>query len=123
MSKLTALITSFLVSALVHEYIVSIALGFFLPVLGVLFSGPGLLFILLTKNQTNRVWNIFMWIMLATGNAILMVLYIREYFLRARNSPPVDPVSGKSWEELGWWDVVVPRSYRVQFYTKDNNNS
>ena len=115
--KLASLLTSFIASAVIHEYIISIALGFFLPILGVLFSGPGLLFILLTKNQTNRLWNVFMWIMLATGNAFLMVLYIREYFCRARNSPPLDPISGKSWEELGFWDVVVPRTYRVQFYS------
>ena len=113
-SKLSALLTSFVVSAVVHEYIISIALGFFLPILGALFSGPGLLFILLTKNQTNRLWNVFMWIMLATGNAFLMVLYIREYFCRLKNTPPADPLSGMSWGELGWWDVLVPRTYRIQ---------
>ena len=114
MSKLGALLASFLLSALVHEYLLSIALGFFLPVLAVLFSGPGLLFILLTRGQTSRVWNVFMWVMLATGNAMLMVLYMREFFCRNRNEPSRDPGTGRPWAELGAWDYFVPRTYRIQ---------
>lgn len=112
-SKLTALLSSFMLSALVHEYILSIALGFFLPILGVLFSGPGLAFILLTKNQTNRIWNVFMWMMLTIGNASLMVLYCREYFARAKNIPPTDPWTGAPWKdvELDFW---IPRTFRIQ---------
>jgi hypothetical protein len=69
-------------------------MGFFLPILGVLFTGPGLIFILLTRNKTHRVWNIFMWLMLTTGNAFLMVIYIREYHARRDNigSPSYDDV-------------------------------
>ena len=114
LSKLAALLTSFLVSALVHEYILSVALGFFLPILGLLFGGPGVLFIILTKNQTGRVWNGFMWLTLATGNAALMVLYTSEYFSRAKGVPAADPLSGRAWAELGMWDALVPRIYRIQ---------
>jgi len=115
-TKIGALLSSFIVSAVVHEYIISVALGFFLPILGLLFSGPGLLFILLTKGQTSRVWNVFMWIMLATGNAFLMVLYIREYFTRLKGVPPVDPLSGLPWADLGWSDFTVPRTFRIQLH-------
>lgn len=114
MSKLAALLVSFLVSALVHEFILSVALGFFLPILGLLFGGPGVLFIVLTKNRNGRVWNGFMWITLATGNAALMVLYTSEYFARAKDVPAADPLSGRAWAELGIWDTLIPRIYRIQ---------
>ena len=32
------------------------AMGFFLPILGILFTGPGLIFIVLTKSKTGRIW-------------------------------------------------------------------
>jgi hypothetical protein len=97
--------------------------GFFLPILGILFTGPGnwhhlgsfyiiavhttgLIFILLTKNKTDRIWNVFMWLTLAIGNGWLMVLYAREYF--ARQIP--DPALDGTWE-----DFFVPRTFRVQF--------
>lgn len=104
--KLPALLLSFLISAVVHEYLICVAMGFFLPVLGILFTGPGLIFILLTKNKTGRIWNAFMWMMLAIGNGWLMVLYAREYFARQTVlAEPVDP----------WEDFFVPRTFKIQF--------
>jgi hypothetical protein len=70
-------------SAIIHEYLICVAMGFFFPILGILFTGPGLIFILLTKNKTGRIWNIFMWLMLATGNSWLMVLYCHEFYTRS----------------------------------------
>lgn len=102
-SRLTALLSAFIISAIIHEYLICIAMGFFLPILGVLFTGPGLIFILLTKNATGRAWNIFMWITLSTGNAMLMVLYVREFFARASDTTVYEN------------DFFIPRTYRIQF--------
>src|SRR3546814_20517678 len=71
--KFTSMMLSFIISAILHEYIVTVVMGFFLPILFVLFGGPGILFIGLTRRKTARIWNVFMWIMLSIGTAMLMV--------------------------------------------------
>ena len=114
LSKFTSLLLSFFISALVHEYLVCVAMGFFLPILAVLFTGPGLVFILLTKNRTGRIWNIFMWLMLTTGNAMLMVLYMREYFMRS-HGPPIDAATSRPYTDMGINDYLIPRTLRIQF--------
>jgi sterol O-acyltransferase len=111
--KIVALLSSFILSAIVHEYLICVAMGFFLPILGVLFTGPGLIFILLTKNKKHRSWNMFMWLTLSIGTAGLMVLYCREFYYRARG-PALDPTTGMPWDQLGD-DFFVPRTYRLQF--------
>ncbi len=105
--KIVSLLLCFFISAVVHEYIVCIAMGFFLPILAVLFGGPGVVFILLTKNKTGRIWNIFMWLMLSTGNAMLMVMYCREYYVRHHPSS-----AGTAFD---FNDFMVPRTFRTQF--------
>ena len=76
-SKSVAMMLSFALSAVVHEYIVAASLGFFFPILFVLFGGPGIWFMQLTRGRKGRPWNIFMWVMLATGQGLMMVLYFR----------------------------------------------
>ncbi len=105
--KIVSLLLCFFISAVVHEYIVCVAMGFFLPILAVLFGGPGVIFILLTKNKTGRIWNIFMWLMLSTGNAMLMVMYCREYYVRHHPS--------SLGSTLDFHDFMVPRTFRIQF--------
>ena len=122
--KLVSLLLSFGISAVVHEYIIAVSMGFFLPILLFLFTGPGLVFILLTHNKTGRVWNLFMWIMLATGNAMLMVLYCREYYARDRATGAGSPndvilnnnahVYTKGTDMNDCWDFFVPRTLLVQ---------
>jgi len=61
-SSTIAMLLVFAVSAIVHEYIISFALGFFYPVMLVMFGGVGVFFIFLTKmGRGNRAWNVFMW--------------------------------------------------------------
>ena len=114
LGKLSSLLFSFIISAIVHEYLICIAMGFFLPILGILFTGPGLVFILLTKNKTGRIWNAFMWMMLATGNGWLMVIYAREYYARQNKF---------SSSEDTWENFLVPRTLLIQFptYFAENN--
>lgn len=103
---------TFLVSALVHEYIIALSLKFFYPVLLVMFLFFGVGFVFLTKHlgTTGRWWNIFFWANLIIGNGMLLIMYSREYY--ARNS---DMVSGpgrtfaydrSSWVPLSWQPFV-----------------
>ena len=67
--------------------------GFFFPVLLFMFGGPGVYFVNLTKSDT-RFYNVFLWLMLSVGNALLMVLYSREWFSRYGEHPVQYPVRG-----------------------------
>ena len=121
---MVSLLLSFCISALVHEYIIAVSMGFFLPILLILFTGPGLVFILLTHNKTGWVWNLFMWIMLATGNAMLMVLYCREYYARNREiGRDLNIILNNAYDynkgsPMDYWsstkDFFMPRTLLVQ---------
>ena len=79
----TAKAFSFFFSALIHELLLMWAFRFFYPLLFCMFLGPGVLFISLTANRKEGMfWNTFMWLMLATGNAILFFAYGLEYYTR-----------------------------------------
>lgn len=79
--KHTALWLTFIISAIVHEYIIAIGLGFYKPILLIMFVVPGVLFIYLTKFfKGNRMWNIFMWAMLIVGHGMLVGLYSRAWY-------------------------------------------
>ena len=100
-----ALLIAFFFSAVVHEYIVACAMGFFYPVLFIMFGGPGVGFIFLTNtNRFGQFWNIFMWLMLSVGMALLLVLYAREFYAREAMPEPLDG-----------WQAVVPRSWYPLF--------
>eukprot|EP01130_Rhizamoeba_saxonica_P013391 TRINITY_DN5717_c0_g1_i3.p1 TRINITY_DN5717_c0_g1~~TRINITY_DN5717_c0_g1_i3.p1 ORF type:complete len:462 (+),score=36.47 TRINITY_DN5717_c0_g1_i3:373-1758(+) len=82
---------TFIASAIVHEYIVAIALGFYKPILLIMFLLPGVLFIYLTKLFVGwRGWNIFMWTMLIIGHGTLLGLYYRAWY-RHYYTDIVDP--------------------------------
>jgi len=72
-------IATFLISAFIHEIIVTYALGFFYPILFLMFTGPGILLIRNTHNMKNKDLNIFFWFMMFIGLGILLFLYLQEY--------------------------------------------
>jgi len=101
LGKNFAMLLTFALSALVHEYIISLALGFWYPVLFFMFAGCGVLFIYLTEIAKGApMWNVFFWAMLITGNGMLMVLYSREYF--ARESMYRHAYDASSWIPYSW---------------------
>ena len=68
-----------------------------------------------------------MWMMLTIGNAILMVIYIREYYSRFYGFGKLDidpnaiypdyfPFISREMQ-LIVYDFFVPRTFRIQFYT------
>ena len=80
-----AMLFTFVLSALVHEYIITLGLGFFYPVLLVLFLGAGVSFIWLMRilfGGVPRLANVFFWTNMMVGMGILCVLYAREYYAR-----------------------------------------
>jgi sterol O-acyltransferase len=91
----------FLLSAVFHEYILTMTFGFFYPVLFIMFAGAGFAFIFL-PNKSARSGNVFMWVALFIGNGVLMCLYSMEWYAR-RTCP-----NGNSDSIFG---QLVPRSW------------
>jgi len=80
MSKPAAMGVTFLLSAIIHEYILAICLGFYKPIMFLMFLVPGVLFIPLTRLfKGSRGWNVFMWAMLIIGHGMLVGLYARAW--------------------------------------------
>jgi hypothetical protein len=87
----------------------------------------GLIFILLTKNKTGRLWNIFMWMMLAIGNSWLMVIYVREFYSRTKynEANSLDDLPEgfvKNAKYLGYNDFVIPLTFRLQYPSYFSNH-
>lgn len=92
----------FLVSALVHEYIFCFVLGFFYPVMLILFLVVGgLLNFTMNDRHTGPAWNILMWTFLFLGQGIQVSLYCQEWYAR-RHCPLPQPT---------FWELVTPRSW------------
>ncbi|XP_033762380.1 sterol O-acyltransferase 1-like isoform X2 [Pecten maximus] len=91
----------FLISAVVHEYILTICFSFFYPVLFVMFMGAGFSFIFVTDKGVSRSWNVFLWVALFIGNGLLMCLYSMEWY--ARINCPVNTDN--------FLDYIIPRSW------------
>eukprot|EP00744_Colponema_vietnamica_P010628 GILI01015002.1.p1 GENE.GILI01015002.1~~GILI01015002.1.p1 ORF type:complete len:607 (+),score=130.50 GILI01015002.1:145-1821(+) len=94
-SRFWAMMAVFVISALIHELIIACAMGFFYPILLLMFGGPGVIFVFMSR-ANSRVYNIWMWTMLFIGNGLLLVLYSREWYART------DIASGKLIG--GFWD-------------------
>jgi len=91
------------ISGLVHEYILSFAFGFFLPVMMVMFSGFGFVVLFLpVGNKFSAPWNIFVWTALFTGLGIQICFFGVEWYARETSGCPrnID----------GIVDYLVPRS-------------
>ncbi|XP_069110703.1 sterol O-acyltransferase 1-like isoform X2 [Argopecten irradians] len=91
----------FLISAVVHEYILTICFSFFYPVLFVMFMGAGFSFMFVTDKGVSRSWNVFLWVALFIGNGLLMCLYSMEWY--ARINCPVNTDN--------FLDYLIPRSW------------
>ncbi|XP_078376995.1 sterol O-acyltransferase 1-like isoform X2 [Oculina patagonica] len=99
-----ATVTVFILSAIVHEYVLMFAFRFFFPILLVMFGAVGLSFVFLKPKKHENVsqaWNVFMWITLIIGNGLLMCLYSQEWFA-IQNCPSnstslLDQLSPRSW--------------------------
>lgn len=71
---------TFMLSAIVHEYIIAVAMQFFYPVLLVMFLFFGVAFVYLTRfvGTSGRAWNIFFWTNLIVGNGTAPHAHTKE---------------------------------------------
>ncbi|VDL95152.1 unnamed protein product [Schistocephalus solidus] len=90
----------FMLSALVHEYILIVVFRFFYPVLFFIFGIAG--FGIAHLKARSRFWNIGIWVGLFMGMGILMCLYSMEWYARL-NCPPSP--GGRLR------DILLPRSW------------
>ncbi|KAL1236428.1 Sterol O-acyltransferase [Trichinella spiralis] len=104
--RTAAMTVVFLLSAVVHEYIITLTLRFFYPVLFIQFflcAGPiGIM--RLMRSTNTRAWNVCLWFLIMLGNGILMCTYSCEWYARS-NCPPV---------YNNFLDLIIPRSWTCQ---------
>ncbi|CAF0940619.1 unnamed protein product [Rotaria sordida] len=88
-----------LLSATFHEYVMIFALGFFYPIMFVLFAVFGMGFFFLLPRNKGVVFNILVWTSLLVGVGLQSCFYFMEAY--ARKSCPANDT---------FWDKLVPRS-------------
>lgn len=92
----------FLLSAVFHEYILTLAFGYFYPVLFIQFGAIGFLCIFIKPGKHENFWNLFLWMGLLIGLGGQMCLYSVEWYAR-QNCP-------QSFESK-LLDSLLPRSF------------
>jgi hypothetical protein len=103
-----ALAAVFLVSGAVHEAILAVSFGFLLPALFIFFTGPGVALLWLTRLLPPRAANVFLWLALSLGVALLFTIYADEGVLRSADSG-LHQLHGAA----RLYDAIVPRSLRL----------
>ncbi|KAM3935087.1 sterol O-acyltransferase 2 isoform 1-T1 [Leptodactylus fuscus] len=92
----------FLLSAIVHEYALTMALGFFYPVMFCLFAFFGVILnFMINDKRTNPMWNVMVWAFLFIGQGIQLCLYCQEWYARIHC-----PLTEKTF-----WGLITPRSW------------
>lgn len=102
-NKVVAQLVTFIISAVIHEAIIYYAIGFFYPILFILFAGPGILFMQLTSLRKSSI-NLIFWLEIYIGMSMMMTFYLVECF--ARQKIP-DAVVVADW---GSFSAIVPRT-------------
>ncbi|XP_077340009.1 sterol O-acyltransferase 2-like isoform X2 [Lithobates pipiens] len=92
----------FLMSASVHEYALTISLGYFYPVMFCLFTILGVLFnFAINDKRKSPVFNVILWTSLFIGQGIQVSLYCQEWYAQIHC-----PLTEKTF-----WGLVTPRSW------------
>ncbi|KAM5180158.1 sterol O-acyltransferase 2 isoform 2-T2 [Mantella aurantiaca] len=95
-------LTVFLISAFVHEYALTLSLGYFYPVMFCLFAIFGALFnFAINDKRKSPVYNVMVWTFLFIGQGIQVCLYCQEWYARIHC-----PLT-----ENTFWGAVTPRSW------------
>ncbi|KPP59980.1 sterol O-acyltransferase 2-like [Scleropages formosus] len=78
--RTAAMLSVFIVSAMVHEYVFTLCFGFFYPVMFCLFAVFGVVFnFTMNDKRKSPVWNIIMWTCLFIGQGVQVCLYCQEW--------------------------------------------
>lgn len=100
-SRVGAMLVVFMISAIIHEYILAVCFKFVFPLLFLLFSSFGIILVFITRRRTSSFWNVFLWGSMFQGWGLLTVFYSLEWYARI-NCPRTND---------SWLDYVVPRSF------------
>ncbi|XP_063284547.1 sterol O-acyltransferase 2-like [Pelobates fuscus] len=100
-----AMLAVFFMSAIVHEYVLTLSLGYFYPVMFCLFAIFGVVFnFVINDNLTSPFWNVMVWTFLFIGQGIQLCLYCQEWYAQIHC-----PLTEKTF-----WGFVTPRSWSCQ---------
>ncbi|XP_068171826.1 sterol O-acyltransferase 2 isoform X2 [Antennarius striatus] len=100
--RTAAMLSVFIVSAVVHEYALSMGFGFFCPIMFFLFAFFGVVFnFTMNDKRKSPVFNVIMWMCLFIGQGVQVCLYCQEWYAKTRC-----PRTGDSLLEL-----LTPRSW------------
>lgn len=100
--RTAAMLSVFIVSAVVHEYALTLGFGFFYPVMFFLFAIIGVVFNLtMNDKRQSPVYNVIMWACLFIGQGVQVCLYCQEWYAQKHC-----PRTGSSFVEL-----ITPRSW------------
>ncbi|XP_028391906.1 sterol O-acyltransferase 1-like isoform X2 [Dendronephthya gigantea] len=105
-NRSVAMIATFFLSAIVHEYILIVTFNFFFPILFIMFFGIGVSFVFLKPKKGSNVspaWNVFMWVTIIIGSGLLMVLYCLEWYAVQDNPKNNDSLM----------EILTPRSWAL----------
>ncbi|CAI5776401.1 sterol O-acyltransferase 1-like [Podarcis lilfordi] len=100
--KAVAMLSVFTLSAVVHEYILVMTLGFFYPVLLFVYMCFGSLFnFILSDRRKGPIWNVILWLTLGLGITMIQYLYSLEWNAHQhcplKNPTFLDYVKPRSW--------------------------
>ncbi|OQV18684.1 Sterol O-acyltransferase 2 [Hypsibius exemplaris] len=109
-----AMFATFLLSAVIHEYILICVLRMFYPVMFVLFAGFGVWMVFVTHKRSSRSWNIVLWLSIFLGQGVLMCLYSSEYYARLNCPAPTTN---------GILDYIIPRSWSCYVAHPSHNST
>ncbi|XP_069614884.1 sterol O-acyltransferase 2 isoform X1 [Ranitomeya imitator] len=100
--RTAVMLSVFLISASVHEFVLTLSLGFFYPVMFCLFAIFGVCFnFMMNDSRTSPVWNVMMWTFLFIGQGIQLCLYCQEWYAQIHC-----PLTEKTF-----WGLITPRSW------------
>ncbi|XP_011300924.1 sterol O-acyltransferase 1-like [Fopius arisanus] len=111
-NKHVATCAVFVISAVFHEYILSVSFRLFHPMLFLLFGGVGYPLVYITRKTSTNFGNLFLWLLLSFGNGLLLTFYSMEYFARLN-------CRGYGDEFL---DAIMPRSFLCNTTTASNSS-
>uniref|UniRef100_A0A1A8EAW1 Sterol O-acyltransferase 2 n=1 Tax=Nothobranchius kadleci TaxID=1051664 RepID=A0A1A8EAW1_NOTKA len=106
--RAAAMLSVFIVSAVVHEYALAMGFGFFYPVMFLLFAVFGVAFnFTMNDKRQSPLFNVIMWACLFLGQGVQVCLYCQEWYAQIHC-----PRTGD-----GFWELVMPRSWSCSYQT------
>ncbi|CAG5979410.1 unnamed protein product [Menidia menidia] len=104
--RTAAMLSVFIVSAVVHEYALAMGFGFFYPVMFLLFAVFGVAFnFTMNDKRQSPAFNVIMWMCLFIGQGVQVCLYCQEWYAQIHC-----PRTGD-----GVLELLMPRSWSCSY--------